>query len=255
METTQHIPADVRGRIIRASILPIEDEETMIARLRAGAEAVERGELDAEDFAGIWSQHLRELFRRASSVPAPADVRERVAKEVYLWEATRVGADESWALWLWREESNTRRRQYFNVADRILALLRTPRGDGEDCRLAPIVRAILERIDRYQGFHDRVGPADLTLPPVARTITEEEILALRAALRSDAQGEEDALGMLQASVDEYLWEAQNNPQFDAEAAFAALSREIRAALRSEAQGELVKEAVALIDEAVSEIAG
>lgn len=80
---TQHTPADVRGRIIRASILPIEDEETMIARLRAGAEAVERGELDAEDFAGIWSQYLRELLR-ASSVPAPADVRELAVEVIRL---------------------------------------------------------------------------------------------------------------------------------------------------------------------------
>ena len=84
MDTTQHTPADVRGRIIRASILPIEDEETMIARLRAGAEAVERGELDAEDFAGIWSQYLRELFRRASSVPTPADVRELAVEVIRL---------------------------------------------------------------------------------------------------------------------------------------------------------------------------
>ena len=61
----------------------------------------------------------------------PAEVRERVAKEVYLWEATRFGADECWALRRWREESNTRRRLYFNVADRILALLRTPCGEGE----------------------------------------------------------------------------------------------------------------------------
>ena len=88
-DTTQHTPADVRGGIIRASILPIEDEETMIAGLRAGAEAVERGELDAEDFAGIWSQYLRELFRRASSV-----VRERVAAD----------ADEIWYHWIEGQE-------------------------------------------------------------------------------------------------------------------------------------------------------
>src|SRR5690606_15113479 len=61
----------------------------------------------------------------------PANVRERVAKEVYLWEATRFGSAESWALRRWREESNTRRELYFNVADRILALLRNPRGEGE----------------------------------------------------------------------------------------------------------------------------
>src|SRR5690606_32627852 len=67
-ERTQ-TPADVRGRIIRASILPIEDEETMIASLRSGAEAVGRGELDVDDFVGIWSQYLRQLLR-ASSVHA-----------------------------------------------------------------------------------------------------------------------------------------------------------------------------------------
>src|SRR5690606_36146925 len=143
MEVTQHTPADVRGRIIRASILPIEDEETMIARLRAGAEAVERGELDAEDFAGIWSQYLRELFRRASSVPTPADVRERVdvpglpdgrtpltgvftthhagrPHAIVLWQGA------PWLVWqhpdgLWVTEAKVQ----------VLALLRTPRGEGE----------------------------------------------------------------------------------------------------------------------------
>src|SRR5690606_39384704 len=90
-------PADVRGRIIRASILPIEDEETMIAGLRAGTEAVERGELDAGSFVAVWSQYLRELFRRASSVPSPADVREQVAEEVYVWEHVRRGAVEAGA--------------------------------------------------------------------------------------------------------------------------------------------------------------
>ena len=120
-DTTQHTPADVRGRIIRASILPIEDEETMIARLRAGAEAVERGELDAEDFAGIWSQYLRELLR-ASSVPAPADVRERVAKIV---REAMEDARRSERLNTFPQSS------MWDYADRILALLRTPRGEGE----------------------------------------------------------------------------------------------------------------------------
>jgi len=54
-----------------------------------------------------------------------------VAREVYLWEATRVGADESCALRSWGDESNTKRKLYFNVADRIMAILRTPRGEGE----------------------------------------------------------------------------------------------------------------------------
>src|SRR5690606_34629228 len=130
MEVTQHTPADVRGRIIRASILPIEDEETMIARLRAGAEAVERGELDAEDFAGIWSQYLRELFRRASSVPAPADVRVRVAKIV---REAMADAGRS-------ERLNTFvRNSMWDYTDRILALLPTPRGEGEASGLAECI--------------------------------------------------------------------------------------------------------------------
>ena len=72
-----------------------------------------------------------------------------------------------------------------------------------------------------------------------------KLLALLRAPRGEGEG--DALGMLQASVDEYLWEAQNNPQFDAEAAFAALSREIRAALRSEAPGEDCHETDVIVD--------
>ena len=169
-------PADVRGRIIRASIPPIEDEETMIAGLRAGAEAVERGELDAGSFVAVWSQYLRELFRRASSVPAPADVREqikaairegvryvakadgaylyepsvdetadrilsllrgaagedvreRVAREVFAWEHGRRGAAAEWIRAQWQGETPKRRAMYFDLADRILALLRTPRGE------------------------------------------------------------------------------------------------------------------------------
>src|SRR5690606_22494577 len=132
-------PADVRGRIIRASILPIEDEETMIARLRAGAEAVERGELDAEDFAGIWSQYLRELFRRASSVPTPADARERVAEptqaqidDACMWYRHDFGLldDEE------REHMRSQARAWFGAWGKALsngddpaALLRTPRGE------------------------------------------------------------------------------------------------------------------------------
>src|SRR5690606_10260168 len=158
-------PADVRGRIIRASILPIEDEETMIAGLRAGAEAVERGELDAGSFVAVWSQYLRELFRRASSVPAPADVREQVAKEVYVWEHVRRGAEESWARQRWQTETDGMRDLYFETADRILSLLRTPRGEGEG---------------RWE---------DLVFGPIVEAYNEAH-----AALRSGAQeGEEDAL--------------------------------------------------------------
>ena len=203
MDTTQHTPADVRGRIIRASILPIEDEETMIARLRAGAEAVERGELDAEDFAGVWSQYLRQLLR-ASSVPAPADVRERAAKTVYLWEVTRFGAAESWALRSWEQESNTRRELYFNVADRILALLRAPRGEGEaDAESGGdvTVSQLLAVLDEYNAGVFCMTPENADGTPmfsvaVARGESAERLKQWAnedaeesAALRSEAQGE------------------------------------------------------------------
>ena len=124
----------------------------------------------------------------------PADVRERVAKEVYLWEATRFGADASWALRRWREESDTRRELYFNVADRILALLRTPRGEGETMDADAM------------WYHWSSGHEDAALQGL-RTATDDEghrflsMLAdwqrcpkpsdhdALAALRSDAQGE------------------------------------------------------------------
>ncbi|HEX7119130.1 MAG TPA: hypothetical protein VF212_10095 [Longimicrobiales bacterium] len=107
----------------------------------------------------------------------PADVRERVAKEVYLWEATRVGADESWALRRWREESNMRRRLYFNVADRILAILRAPRGEGE---IAAVLDAVEAEADKWDdGF----------VPSFASRETVREIRRRLAALRSEAQGD------------------------------------------------------------------
>lgn len=123
-DATTQPPADVRERIIRASILPIEDEETMIAGLRAGAEAVERGELDVDDFVGVWSQYLRELFRRASSVPAPADVRELAVEIIRSLDLIARNYDSY-------EYGLPVMTHYNEMVDTVVALLRTPRGEGE----------------------------------------------------------------------------------------------------------------------------
>jgi hypothetical protein len=117
--------ADVRGRIIRASILPIEDEETMIAGLRAGAEAIERGELDADDFVGIWSQYLRELFRRASSVHAPADARELAREIIRSLDMIARNYDSY-------EYGLPVMTHYDEMVDTVVAILRAPRGEGEE---------------------------------------------------------------------------------------------------------------------------
>src|SRR5690606_38931574 len=66
----------------------------------------------------------RELFRRASSVPTPADVRERVAFEAFAWEHGRRGADAEWIRAQWQSETPKWRAMYFDLADRILAILR-----------------------------------------------------------------------------------------------------------------------------------
>ena len=64
--------------------------------------------------------------------PTPADVRERAAMEVYVWEHVRRGAEESWARQQWQTETDGVRDLYFEAADRILAILRTARGEGEE---------------------------------------------------------------------------------------------------------------------------
>lgn len=59
----------------------------------------------------------------------PADVRERVAFEAFAWEHGRRGAAAEWIRAQWQGETPKRRAMYFDLADRILALLRTPRGE------------------------------------------------------------------------------------------------------------------------------
>ena len=233
-------PADVRGKILRASILPFEDEDTLLAGLRAGAEAVERGELDAEDFAGIWSQYLRELFRRASSVPAPADVRVRVAKIV---REAMADAGRS-------ERLNTFvRNSMWDYTDRILALLPTPRGEGEAWR------AFIDALDEFEAaanlWVDPMGPtaADMERLCQSRQRVLECARAL-ATIRPEAQGEEEPVAWLveRRGVEMFGWHpvhvylgkqnAENVAQVlrDGEWDVSVVPL-YRATRRSEAQGE------------------
>ncbi|PZM88551.1 MAG: hypothetical protein DIU79_16680 [Actinobacteria bacterium] len=131
----------------------------------------------------------------------PADVRERVAKEVYLWEATRFGAAESWALRRWLEESNTRRKLYFNVADRILAILSAPR--GEEKAWCAFLAAMAEFEAAANLWADPEGPSaeDMARLDRARERVIECARAL-AALSSEAQGEDgrDSVWVASAGV-------------------------------------------------------
>src|SRR5690606_20582331 len=161
----------------------------------------------------------------------PADVRERVAKEVYLWEATRFGAAESWALRSWEQESNTRRELYFNVADRILALLRTPRGEEEAAAMSANLARALAAMQAAWIEWRRGRGADAAMQWVENTligpglipgddesdaqaffdraIAEIEHHQTRhaAALRSDAQGEDQWEDLIFAPIVEAYNEA------------------------------------------------
>jgi len=143
----------------------------------------------------------------------PADVRERVAREVYLWEATRFGADESWALRRWREESNTRRELYFNVADRILALLRTPRGEGEAAAMSANLARALAAMQAAWIEWRRGRGADAAMQWIENTLIGPGLIP--------GDDESDA----QAFFDRAIAEIENHQIRDA------------AALRSQAQGD------------------
>src|SRR5690606_34525521 len=84
------------------------------------------------------------LYRTLAS-PADGDVREQVAKEVYVCEHVRRGAEESWARQRWQTETDGVRDLYFEAADRILALIRTPSGEGESARRALVADRLEER--------------------------------------------------------------------------------------------------------------
>jgi len=133
---------------------------------------------------------------------APADVREQVAKEVYVCEHVRRGAEESWARQRWQTETDGVRDLYFETADRILALLRTPRGEGD-------VKPLAWRVEyrgrtggewEYLNTYDLVEVAKEKVERMRRggVRLEYRIVPLYpAAFRSEAQGgEADALDLI-----------------------------------------------------------
>jgi len=71
-------------------------------------------------------------MRDATTQHIPADVRERVAFEAFAWEHGRRGADAEWIRAQWQGETPKWRAMYFDLADRILAILRrTTRAEEE----------------------------------------------------------------------------------------------------------------------------
>src|SRR5690606_26735915 len=115
----------------------------------------------------------------------PADVRERVAKEVYVWEHVRRGAEESWARQRWQTETDGMRNLYFEAADRILALIRTPRGDGEDTIPVSALRSEIAQLKAH-GLLPYLAWAQLCALAGGGPVGEDTPVALR----SEAQGED-----------------------------------------------------------------
>jgi len=133
----------------------------------------------------------------------PADVRERVAFEAFAWEHGRRGAAAEWIRAQWQGETPKRRAMYFDLADRILALLRTPRGEGEGDTLWRDFEAALVEFEAAAIALGRrealpLGPREAAIDRVvqARRRVIDCACAL-AALRSEAQGDEaDALDLI-----------------------------------------------------------
>ena len=164
--------------------------------------------------APIESEGARRIVALASARPTPADVRERVAFEAFAWEHGRSGAAAEWIRAQWQGETPKRRAMYFDLADRILALLRTPRGEGEAAAMsANLARALAAMqaawIEWRRGRgadaamqwieNTLIGPGLIPGDDASdaqaffdRAIAEIENHQIRhaAALRSDAQGED-----------------------------------------------------------------
>src|SRR5690606_35094561 len=122
--------------------------------------------------APIESEGARRIVALASARPTPADVRERVAKIVrdVMDDARRS------------ERLNTFvQNSMWDYTDRILALLRTPRGEGE---IAAVLDAVEAEADKWD---------DGIVPSFASRETVREIRRRLAVLRPEAQGEEEAL--------------------------------------------------------------
>ena len=139
------------------------------------------------------------LYRTLAS-PADGDVREQVAMEVYVWEHVRRGAEESWARQRWQTETDGMRDLYFEAADRILALIRTPRGEGEASGLAACIITCMgcgQDFDPHDDAQARYHEAACEVVDYEPARVEIARRLRGAALRSDAQeGEADALDLI-----------------------------------------------------------
>src|SRR5690606_38188508 len=105
-----------------------------------------------------------------------------------------------WIRAQWQDETPKRRAMYFDLADRILAILRTPRGEGEASGLA---ECIITCMGCGQDF-DANDDAQARYHEAACEVVDHEPARVeiarrlrRAALRSEAQeGEADALDLI-----------------------------------------------------------
>jgi len=115
----------------------------------------------------------------------PADVRERVAREVF-------ALDANWRREYWdqfRRDFPRQAQAYYDTADRILALLRAPRGEGEAWY------AFLAALDKFEAaanlWADPEGPTAADMERLRQSRQRViECARVLAALRSDAQGED-----------------------------------------------------------------
>jgi hypothetical protein len=139
----------------------------------------------------------------------PANVRERVAFEAFAWEHGRRGAAAEWIRAQWQGETPKRRAMYFALADRILAILRTPRvrEPREYDTATEAIRDAQARADRegrtaFVWYRYCARWAVRDTEPTSADYAEGWMLAARAparrsrvplyraALRSEAQGED-----------------------------------------------------------------
>lgn len=126
------------------------------------------------------------MSERTMHAPAAGeDVWERVAFEVFAWEHDRRGASAEWICERWQTDSPEWRAKYFDLADRIAALLRAPRGEGE------VWRDFLAALDDLETAANLwVEPDGPTAADVERLRqTRQRVIACAralAALRSES---------------------------------------------------------------------
>jgi len=185
----------------------------------------------------------------------PADVRERVAREVFTLDA-------DWRREYWdqfRRDFPRQAQAYYDTADRILDLLRTPRGEGEagadieaHGQEEPVAWLVERRGVEMFGWHPvYVDLGRQHAENIARVMRDGEwdariVPLYRAALRSEAPGQAwraflDALDEFERAAN--LWADPEGPTAaDMERLRKSRRRVIEcaralAALRSEAQEE------------------